>query len=989
MPKYLVVLGAEWLSPGETGQVGPLAFRWGDYRWLGVVLTEDRGGRGLAAGWRWPGWSGSPRLPEDRGRSEAGPGLLDRETERVAIDHVLRSARDGFSASLVIRGGPGVGKTALLGYAAGSAPDMRVCSVTGIQIEIGLEFAALHQLLIPFLPEVAELPDPQRLALQAAFGMADGPSADLFLVGLAALTLLARAAEEQPVLCLVDDGQWLDAESARVLAFVARRLYADCVGMVITVSEPAPPHTFEQLPAVWIGGLPAAEAGQLLRSVARAPVDDLVVDRILADTERNPLALVEVGAEFTPDELAGRAALPEPMPLGRRLADRFLRQVADLDADTRAFLLLAAADVSGYRVVLWRAAQRGGIDADSAAAAIESAGLVDLTAGSVRFRHPMIRSAVYHGAADWDRRRAHLLLGGATDSGRDPDLRAWHLGAAAAGPDEGVARELECAADRAQARGGYAAMAALLRRSVDLSADGSRRAGRELRLADAELRSGQPDAAHDLVHAVLPRLTDPRERAQAARLAGELLFAQGHAAESAQVLASAARSLAGLDQGAAREAMAAAMRASIWAGPLQARQMAAAATAFPRPDRSQAGVADLLLEGYAARFTSGYAAATRPLRAAVGRLQSVDLEPVAGLQWYGMGSLAAATLWDDSALDLTARFLRAARAQGALTVMPVALACRSVAECLAGRLAEAEDRWTEMRELMAASGSRRVVGVDGFSQGLVLLYTGRVAEAKEVGVAQIREWTARGQDGVADVGRAIVAIADLCAGNCDAAVDAAMIVAQNDPPLVAETILPELIEAACRSGRRGDAAEAFGILSERALAAGTPWALGVRSRCAALLSDGDRAEHAYREAISHLKHGPAAVELARAHLQYGQWLRRSKRRRDARRELRAAYEMFDLMGAEQFAARAATELSATGERARSRTRAANLDLTPQEARVAGLAAEGETNNQIAAQLFISPRTVEYHLGKIFRKLGVNSRAQIARSMPATPEPAPR
>lgn len=954
------------------------------------MLTADRVGRGLAPGWRWPGWSEPLRLPGDRGRSEAGPGLLDRETEQVAIEHALRSARDGFSASLVIRGGPGVGKTALLRYAAGSVPDMRVCSVAGIQIEIGLEFAALHQLLIPFLPGVAELPGPQRLALQAAFGMAEGPSADLFLVGLAALTLLARAAEEQPVLCLIDDGQWLDVESARVLAFVARRLYADRVGMVIAVSEPAPPHAFEQLPAVRIGGLPAAEAGQLLRSVARAPVDDQVVERILADTERNPLALVEVGAEFTADELAGRAALPEPMPLGRRLADRFVRQVAGLGADARAFLLLAAADVSGDRAVLWRAAQQGGIDADSAAAAIESAGLIELTAGSVQFRHPMIRSAVYHGAADLDRRRAHLLLGGATDSGRDPDLRAWHLGAAVAVPEEGVACELECAADRAQTRGGYAARAALLRRSVELSADGGRRAGRELKLADAELRGGHPDAAQDLVHAVLPRLADPRARAQAARLGGDLLFAQGHAAESAQVLASAARSLADMDQGAAREAMLAAMRASIWAGPLQTRQMAAAATAFPRPDRSRAGVADLLLEGYAARFTSGYAAAVGPLRAALSRLQSVDLEPVAGLQWYGMGSLAAATLWDDSALDLTARFLRAARAQGALTVMPVALACRAVAECLAGRLAEAEDRWTEMRELMAASGSRPVVvGVDGFSEGLVLVYTGRVAEAKAAGVARIRESTARGQDGVADVGRAIVAIADLCAGDCDAAVDTAMIVTQDDPPLVAETILPELIEAACRSDRRGDAASAFGILSERALAAGTPWALGVRSRCAALLSDGDRAEQACREAISYLKHGPAAVELARAHLQYGQWLRRSKRRRDARRELRTAYEMFDLMGAEQFATRAATELSATGERARSRTRATNFDLTPQEARVAGLAAEGETNNQIAAQLFISPRTVEYHLGKVFRKLGVTSRARLARNLPARPEPVPR
>jgi DNA-binding CsgD family transcriptional regulator len=529
----------------------------------------------------------------------------------------------------------------------------------------------------------------------------------------------------------------------------------------------------------------------------------------------------------------------------------------------------------------------------------------------------------------------------------------------------------------------------MLRRSVELSVDSGRRAGRELKLADAELRSGHPDTAQDLVHAALPRLAEPLARAQATRLHGDVLFAQGHAAESAQVLASAARSLADMDRGAAREAMAAAMRASIWAGPLQTRQMAAAARAFPRPPRSRAGLADLLLEGFAAKFTAGYEAAIGPLRAALSRLQSEDLDPVAGLQWYGIGALAAAALWDDSALIITRRFLRAARTQGALTVMPLALASRAVAECLSGRLAEAKDRRTEMRELMAASGSGRVLGIDGLSEGLVLVYSGHLAEAKAAGEAQIRESTARGQDGVADIGRAIVAMADVAAGDCEAAVDTAMTVIQDDPPFVAETILPELIEAACRSDRRREATIAFGILSERALAVGTPWALGVRFRCAALLSDRDRAEHAYREAISYLEHSPAAVELARAHLQYGEWLRRSKRRRDARRALRAAYDMFDHMGAEQFAARAATELAATGERGRSRTRATNLELTAQEARVAGLAAEGERNSQIAAQLFISPRTVEYHLGKVFRKLGVTSRAQLARNLPAGPEPAPR
>jgi DNA-binding CsgD family transcriptional regulator len=755
--------------------------------------------------------------------------------------------------------------------------------------------------------------------------------------------------------------------------------------MVIAVSGQESAHVFEQLPTVSVHGLPAAEAGQLLRSVAPAPVDAQVVARILADTERIPLALVEAGAEFSADELAGRAALPEPMPLGRRLADRFLRKAAGLDPDTRAFLLLAAAGCSGGRALVWHAAQQDGIDAETAAAAAESAGIIELSAGSIGFRHPLIRSAAYHSASDSDRRQAHQLLGEAADPDRDPDLRAWHRSAAATGPDEDVAVELERAADRAQARGGYAARAAFLRRSADLSGDGDRRAARELRLAAAELKIGHPETAQDLVDVAMPQLADPRAHALAERLRGDIFFVQGRAAEATQVLAGAARSLAP-DYSAAREAMASALRAAIWAGPAETREIATAAQSFPRPDRSQASVADLILEGYAARFTAGYAAAVEPLRAAIGRLRSEDLDLVTGLQWYGMGTIGAASMWDDSALDITARFLNAARSQGALTVIPVALGLRGIADCLTGALAEAQDRWTEMREIMAANGSRRVLGLDSLSEGMVFVFSGRLAEARAVGTSQMRESTAHGVRGVASIGRAIVAMADVSAGNYDAAVDNATAVVRDDLPFLAELLLPELIEAARRTGRSAEATSAFGTLSERALAAGTDIALGVRSRCEALLSDGGRAEHAYQEAIGHLEHSHAAVELARTHLHYGQWLRRSKRRRDARHELRAAYDMFDQMGAEEFAARAATELSATGERAQPRTSAATFDLTPQEARVAGLAVEGVTNNQIAAQLFISPRTVEYHLRKVFRKLGVSSRSQLARNMPARPSP---
>jgi DNA-binding CsgD family transcriptional regulator len=641
---------------------------------------------------------------------------------------------------------------------------------------------------------------------------------------------------------------------------------------------------------------------------------------------------------------------------------------------------------------LWRAAQEGGVDADTAAAEAEAAGLIELSAGSVRFPHPLVRSAVYYGAADRDRRRMHLLLSAACE---DPDRSAWHLGEAATGPDEDVAAELEVAASRAQARGGYTGRVALLRGSVELTPDNGQRARRKLALAEAELRSGYPDIAQDLVYAALPDLSDPRSRALGEQLRGEILFAQGHVADAATVLAGTAQSLT-RDHFAAREAMAAAMRAAIWAGPIESREIAAAATTLPRPARPEANVCDLLLEGFAARFTVGYSASIQPLREALSALRSQDSGQVTELRWFAMGVVAALSIWDaDGVLDITNRFLRAARAQGALAVLPAALALRASADCLTGRLADARDRWAEMREIIAASHSAvlvgldspsaAVVGVDSLSEGMALVYTGQIAEARSVGANRIRESTSRGQGGVADVGRAITAMADIWAGDYDAAVGAAATVVQDDVPFVAEAMLPELIEAAARSGRHREAVSAFHVMSDRAAAVGTPDALGIRSRCAALLDDGDGAEASYQQAIDHLERGRAAVELARAHLQYGEWLRRGKRKRDARRELHTACDMLRAMGAQGLANRAAAELRATGERARPRTPAATVDLTAQEARVAALAAEGETNNQIAAQLFISPRTVEYHLGKVFTKLGVSSRAQLARHMPASLE----
>jgi DNA-binding CsgD family transcriptional regulator/tetratricopeptide (TPR) repeat protein len=917
-----------------------------------------------------------PLLRQASGRPQRGPGMLDRRRERAAIDRVLDSVREGFSGTLVLLGGHGTGKTMLLEYAIDSAPDLRVSSVIGVESEISLEFAALHQLLVPFMALLPTLPAPQRDAMMIAFGLEEGPPPDLFLVGLAALTLLSLAAEDQPLLCVIDDGHWVDRESAHVLGFVARRLYADRVGFIVSVSESTVLEVMEGLPVITVAGLPDAEARELLRSVIDGPLDPQVAARILADTHNNPLALVELGTEYTAEQLAGRASLPEPLPAGERLRDRFLGQVRSLPPGAQAFVLLAAADVTGERGWLWRAAAQAGIDPDAAAAA--AAGILELSGNRVRFRHPLMRSAVYHGATDSDRRGAHAALGAAAGSEDDLDRRTWHRAAAAIVPDEELATELQHAAEHACGRGGYAAAAALLRRSAELTPGNAARAKREVTLADTELRAGHAEQARDLVRAAIPRLTDDVARGLAKRLNGEIRFAEGNAAEAAATLADASRELT-RDARLARDTLLEALEAAMWAGPAQTREIASAARDLP-PASSSPTVTDLLLEGYCARFTAGYAASVGPLRAAVAALRADDLDPAVGLRWYALGVQAAGSLWDERAVsDLSNRMVRTARALGALTILPVALAFLGISDWLTGRFGSADERFAEKQELVA-EGRPRILGIDSRADGLVLEYRGHLTEARASGMAQIHESTARGQHGLVDIGRYIVAVADLFGGDYDAATSVALSVVDDNPAFTTEGSLPELVEAASRAGHHETAAAAYDTLSQRALAAGTPWALGVRARCQALLDEDGTAEDAYRESLHQLAQSRVTIDLARTHLLYGQWLRRAKRRKDARQELRTAQDMFAAMGADHFTEVAGTELRATGERARARTPETTYDLTPQEARIAGLAAGGASNNEIAAQLFISPSTVDYHLRKVFRKLNVTSRGQLARSL---------
>jgi DNA-binding CsgD family transcriptional regulator len=941
-------------------------------------MTSDGSGGPPVAPTAQPASSGGQVMMAGRWQRPQRP-LVDRSVERARIDELVELVRRGLSAVLVLRGCQGAGKTTLVDYAAGAASGFRVAAIAGVESEINLPYGAVYQLLIPLLPLIDELPVPQRQALRVALGMEAGPPPERFLVGLACLTLLSRAAADQPVLCTVDDAHWIDAESALVLGFVARRLYADRVGMILAVRDTGVPPAFQRLPAIDVCGLPDDAAGQLLRSVIDTPLEPAVMARVVADTEGNPLALVEIGSHFTAGELAERAYLPEPIPVGRQLQERYQRRVHGLPPGVQKYVLLAATDASGDRSRVRHAAAAAGIDADAAETAAEAAEVIETSGNSVRFRHPLIRAAVYHGASDADRRRAHHWLAQASGRDADPAGQLWHRAAAAAEPDERLAADLEDAAGRARRRGALSATAALLRRSMALTPDHQIRARREVALADAELVTGHPDTAREVADDALPRLTDRATRGRAQLVIGGALYAQGRDVEAANVLADAAAALAA-DPVASADALLSALGAAMLAGRTETDKIAR--IPLPSPG-AKPRISDLLLAGFQARVTKGYDAAATPLRAALGALRSDDLDPAAGLMWlFGPGCAAAGSLWDDQALlDISDRWLRVARSLGAVTVLPHALAARGFADLLTGRLDQAADRWAETRELMAASQLPGIFGIDSQSEGLLLAYRGEIAAARAAGLAQIRESTARAQAVPADAGRSIVAIADLRAGRNQAAVDAALPVLEDDLPWAAELTLPELIEAAVRSDQREVADRAFAILAGRAGTAGTPWALGLRSRCRALLEEGSTAEAEYAEAISQLEHTSAALDLARAHLLYGQWLRRAKRRGDARRELRIAEDMFQTMGAAGFAEQASDELRATGERARTRAPGTDFDLTPQEARVAKLAAHGATNNEIAEQLFISPSTVEYHLGKVFRKLGVTSRTQLAHQLP--------
>jgi DNA-binding CsgD family transcriptional regulator len=903
--------------------------------------------------------------------------LLGRRSESGFLDELLVAAREGHGRALVVHGEPGIGKTALLEYAMAVAPDFGVLRTVGNEAEMGVPFAALSQLCSPGLETLDRLPEPQRDALGVALGLVAGAAPDRLLVGLALLSLLSQLTSERPLLCVVDDAQWLDRESAQAFAFVARRLETERIALVFGARSV--PTEVRGLPELLVEGLDPSAARDLLQSVLPDQIDETVLERIVAETHGNPLALLELPRGLTPARLAGGFALPVSVPMERRIEASFRRRFLSLPAPSRRLLLVAAAEPTGDPVLVWRAAEALGVD-DGAAAAVEAEGLLDLNPRVV-FRHPLVRSAVYGAASPEDRREAHRVLADATDATADPDRHAWHRSQAASRPDDDVAAELELSAGRAQARGGFAAAAAFMERSAELTLDPARRASRALVAGEAKRQTGALDAASALATTAERGPLDDFQRAQLDVLRAQISFASERGREAPLLLLRAAQHLELHDLNEARETYLDAISAALFAGRLGdgdgARDVAKAALAAKRP-AGPPSASDRLLEGLALLIAEGPRAGTTVAKQALAAFRGNALSTAERLRWSWLAGRTAAFIWDyESFEDLTVRQIEVARAAGALAVLALTLSANAGVQMFTGQLSVAE----HCLDLMKAVGDATDTRAARYSAMAVAAFRGREQEARELIDSNAKDFASRGEGmGVSLVGWATAVLYNGL-GRYDEAFDAAQD-ALDDPRELWywPWATVEVIEAASRSGRVRAAHPALERLTESTSASGTVWAAAIEDRSRALLSEGAVAETLYRDAIERLAPTTLRLDLARTHLLYGEWLRRERRTVDAREQLRVAHELFTEFGSEGFAERASIELRASGERARKRSPDTANDLTPQEAQITNLVAHGATNVEIATQLFISPSTVEYHLRKVFRKLGVKSRTQVARQV---------
>ncbi|MCT7366672.1 helix-turn-helix transcriptional regulator [Mycolicibacterium llatzerense] len=914
-----------------------------------------------------------------------GPRLRGRDKEIATLRDLLSTAQAGGSQVLVLRGEAGVGKTALLRQAAETADGFRRIQVTGVESDMELAYAGLHQLCAPLLHHLDELPTPQREALDVAFGRGVGAAPDRFLVGLAVLSLLAAATADQPLLCLVDDAQWLDQVSVQTLAFVARRFLAEPVVMLFAARNTGA-EALGGLPELAITGLSDADARELLDSVLLARIDERVRDRVVAETRGIPLALLEVPRSVPAAELAGGFW---NMATGRgvmgQVEDGYIRRIQALPPDAQRLLLLAAAEPVGDAALFVRAAANLGVPVDALAPA-EAQGCIEL-GSRMRFRHPLMRSAAYRAANLNARRAVHRALADATDPIHDPDRRAWHAANAASGPDDVVAADLERSADRAHGKGGIAAAAAFMERATVLTADPALRTVRALAAAQAKRDAAAPAAAAELLAiAELGPLTD-LQRAQVDRLRAQMEFARSRGggsgvrplSDSVSELLAAAKYLEALDENLARETYLEALAAAMYAGRLGAPgmlvQVAEAAGAALGDAKNLDRPVDLLLSGVTSRITTGDGG--EQMRTAL-ELMCSDAHEEHVLRWMSLGlaiiqESATGEVWDDTLYrQLATAAVGQARDAGALAVLPAALAFRAGVHMVAGEFSTATTLIDEAASIAAATDYAPL----RYHSLSLAAFRGVPGEATGLIEAAAADARARGEGRVLGVTGYLSAVLYNGLGRYPEAFAAARDSCEYNDLGFHSWCLFELTEAAMRIGDKATAEWAVQRLAVRAGTSGTDWGLGALAHARAFIADDEDADALYTEAIERLERTAILIHLARTQLCYGEWLRRMNRRTDARKHLDEAYRMFSRMGAQAFAERARRELIAAGKKVRKEPVNSGDELTAQEAQIARLAGEGLTNQEIGAQLFISTHTVEWHLRKVFVKLGITSRRQL-------------
>jgi DNA-binding CsgD family transcriptional regulator/tetratricopeptide (TPR) repeat protein len=917
-----------------------------------------------------------------RGR---GPVLVGRATECDALRSLLARTKSSNSQAIVLRGEAGVGKTALLDYVSQQASGFRLAQVAGVESDMELAYAGLQHLCAPLLDHLDELPEPQREALSVAFGRGVGPTPDRFLVGLAVLSLMAAVAAHQPLLCLIDDAQWLDQVSVQTLGFVARRLVAEPVALVCTVRDGGK-EVLAGLPELPITGLSDTDARELLDSVMLGGIDPGVRDRVVAETRGIPLALLEVPRNVSAAELAGGFWNTGGRPSAGQIEDGFVRRIQALPEPTRRLLLVAAAEPLGDAALFLRAAAQLGIPVDALEPA-EAAGVLAF-GPRMRFHHPLMRSAAYRAADLNERRVTHRALADVTDPQSDPDRRAWHAANAAAGPDDEVAAELEASAGRAQTRGGVAAAATFLERATALTSEPALRVSRAIAAAQAKRDAAAPEEAYELLAIAELGSLSELQHAQVTRMRAQMEFVRSRAGEAGALrsgeaaarLLGAATRLDGLDDDLARETYLEALTAVMYAGRLGApgrlSEVAEAGRAALERAPELVRPVDFLLSGMTSRILDGPGAGSDHLHAAL------QLWNTHGQKGDGRASpwpfpiaqeSAAHELWDDAVLQqIATETVRRARDTGALAALPPALAYRAGVHVYTGELATAATLIEEANAITASTGYTAVK----YHSLTLAAWRGVAADAVGLIEAAAADGTARGEGRLLGLAKYTTAVLFNGLGRYDEAFAAARECCEYEDLGFYSWCLFELIEAAAHLGDRESAAAALPLFEQRASTNGTDWGLGAVAAARALLAENDLADSFFTEAIERFERAHIVLHLARTRLSYGEWLRRANRRLDARHQLNSAYETFTRMGAQGFTERARRELLATGEKVRKQPVSSGDELTPQESQIARMAADGLTNPEIGAQLFISAHTVEWHLRKVFVKLGISSRRQL-------------